>query len=201
MKMPRRELGLLVTTLAVALLAATYLMLEPSIREFGAFGKKHEALEDRAERARRLLESRPQVEADVQAFMEELPVYPEGRKPDSTLMPALEKLAGDILTRREIGAEEPSETVRNLYETAITCHWAGGLQRVVEFLYAQQSQGVASDMRQLSIQTATTTGGGASKKDRLSGRFTVHYAYRRAASGDAPPSAATTTAPPPTGTP
>jgi hypothetical protein len=179
MKMPRRELRLLVITVGVVLLAGTYMALEGAIAEFGAYGQKLRKIEERAQIAQHLLDSRPQVEAQVEEFLELLPSYPEGRKPDSTLMPALESLAGDLLTRREIGAEELSETVRNLYETAITCHWDGTLERLVKFLWDQQSQGVASDMRQLSVQTGGGGGGGASKKGRLSGRFTVHYAYRR----------------------
>jgi len=141
MKMPRRELKLLVATLAIALLAGTYVFLEPSVQEFGEYGKRRAAIEERKLLAQRLLDSRPQVEQQVQEFLEGLPSYPEGKKPDSTLMPALENLAGDLLTRREIGEEEPSASVRNLYETAITCHWEGTLPRLVDFLYDQQSQG------------------------------------------------------------
>ena len=179
MKMPRRELRLLVITVAVVLLAGTYMALEKSIAEFGEYGQKRKKIEERAKIAQHLLDTRPQVEAEVEEFLQLLPGYPEGRKPDSTLMPALESLAGDLLTRREIGDEELSETVRNLYETAITCHWDGTLERLVKFLWDQQSQGVASDMRQLSVQTGGAGGGGTAKKGRLSGRFTVHYAYRR----------------------
>ena len=113
MKMPRRELRLLVVTVAVVLLAGTYMALEKSIAEFGEYGQKRKKIEERARIAQHLLDSRPQVEAQVEEFLEMLPSYPEGRKPDSTLMPALESLAGDLLTRREIGDEELSETVRN----------------------------------------------------------------------------------------
>lgn len=185
MKMPRRELKLLVATLAIALLAGTYVFLEPSVQEFGEYGKRRAAIEERKLLAQRLLDSRPQVEQQVQEFLEGLPSYPEGKKPDSTLMPALENLAGDLLTRREIGEEEPSASVRNLYETAITCHWEGTLPRLVDFLYDQQSQGVASDMRQLSIQTVGSSGVGAAKKGRISGRFSVNYAYRRTVTAEA----------------
>lgn len=179
MKMPRRELSLLVVTLAVVLLAVTYMVLEPSIDEFSQYGERRAEIDKRVAIAQHLLDSRPQVEQDVQDFLDGLPSYPEGRKPDSTLMPALEALAGGLLTRREIGDEELSETVRNLYETAITCQWEGGLDLLVKLLYDQQSQGVASDMRQLSIQTGGSSGGSAAKKGRISGRFTIHYAYRR----------------------
>jgi hypothetical protein len=178
MKMAPREMRLAGITLAIVVLAGTYWWLEPSLAEWGAFGAKREAAERRKAEAQHLLASREGVEARMAEFLEGLPVYPEGKKAESTLMPALEALAGDLLTRREVGAEKPE---RDLYETAITCHWEGSLERLVKFLWAQQSQGVASDLRQLSIQTSS----GEKNRGKLSGRFTVNYAYRRSAEGAA----------------
>ena len=118
-------------------------------------------------------------------FLAGLPVYPAGKKAESTLLPALEALAGDLLTRREVGAEKPSAEARDLYETSVTCHWQGTLERLVKFLWEQQSQGVASDMRALSVQVGSTSGGGGKKeKGKLNGRFTIDYAYRRTAEGE-----------------
>ena len=176
--MAPREMRLAGITLAIVVLAGTYWWLEPSLAEWGAFGAKREAAERRKAEAQRLLESRPGVEARMAEFLAGLPVYPEGKKAESTLMPALEALAGELLTRREVGAEKPEG---DLYETAITCHWEGSLERLVKFLWEQQSQGVASDLRQLSIQT----GSGEKNRGKLSGRFTVNYAYRRSGEGAA----------------
>lgn len=178
MKMAPREMRLAGITLAIVVLAGTYWWLEPSLAEWGAFGAKREAAERRKAEAQHLLASREGVEARMAEFLEGLPTYPAGKKAESTLMPALEALAGDLLTRREVGAEKPE---RDLYETAITCHWEGSLERLVKFLWAQQSQGVASDLRQLSIQTSS----GEKNRGKLSGRFTVNYAYRRSAEGAA----------------
>ena len=128
MKMAPREMRLAGITLAIVVLAGTYWWLEPSLAEWGAFGAKREAAERRKAEAQHLLASREGVEARMAEFLEGLPVYPEGKKAESTLMPALEALAGDLLTRREVGAEKPE---RDLYETAITCHWEGSLERLV----------------------------------------------------------------------
>ena len=178
MKMSQRELRLLGATLAVMLLCGTWLWLRPAFAEWNGHAARKASLEERRALAEHLLASREGVEARMAEFLEGLPVYPAGKKAESTLMPALEALAGDLLTRREVGAEKPE---RDLYETAITCHWEGSLERLVKFLWAQQSQGVASDLRQLSIQT----GSGEKNRGKLSGRFTVNYAYRRSAEGAA----------------
>lgn len=176
--MAPREMRLAGITLAIVVLAGTYWWMEPSLAEWRSFGEKRAEAERRKTEAQHLLASREGVEARMAEFLEGLPVYPAGKKAESTLMPALEALAGDLLTRREVGAEKPE---RDLYETAITCHWEGSLERLVKFLWEQQSQGVASDLRQLSIQT----GSGEKNRGKLSGRFTVNYAYRRAAEGTA----------------
>lgn len=180
MKMSQRELKLAGATMLVMLLGGTWLWLKPSFDEWGAHAAKKASLDERRMLAERLLASKPQVEAQMAEFLEGLPVYPAGKKAESTLLPALEALAGgDLLTKREVGAERPA---RDLFETSITCHWQGSLERLVRFLYDQQSQGVASDLRALSVQTGGGQGG--KQKDRLSGRFTIDYAYRRAAEGE-----------------
>jgi hypothetical protein len=67
-----------------------------------------------------------------------------------------------------------------LFETAITCDWEGDLPALVNFLYAQQSQGAVSDVRQLSVQPV---GGRDVPAGHLKGNFTIDYAYRRDAGG------------------
>lgn len=180
MKMSQRELRLLGATLAVMLLCGTWLWLRPAFAEWKGYASRRSSLDERRALAEHLLASKPRVEAEMAEFLEGLPVYPMGKKAESTLLPALEALAGgDLLTKREVGAERPAG---DLYETSITCHWQGTLERLVKFLYDQQSQGVASDMRALSVQTGGGQGG--KQKDRLSGRFSIDYAYRRAAEGE-----------------
>ena len=178
MKMAARELNLLGITLAVLLLALTYLALEPKFQEWAEFRAQREDLLARREMAQQLLDSRGSVEARLEEFRQGLPVFPAGKRAESELMPALEKMAGQqslVLTRRNAA---PEREAGDLYETSITCDWEGDLPALVNFLYAQQGQGAVSDVRQLSVQPA---GGKDVPAGRLKGTFSMDYAYRREA--------------------
>ena len=61
-----------------------------------------------------------------------------------------------------------------LYETTLTCEWEGGLEGLVKFLYEQQGQGVASDIRVLRVQVAS-----GKEPGKLKGGFEMDCAYRR----------------------
>ena len=178
MKIAARELNLLGITLAVVMLALTYLALKPKFLEWADFRAQREDLLARQAAAQRLLDSRSTVEARLEEFRQGLPVFPAGKKAEAELLQSLEKMVGQhdlTLTRREADAERQAG---DLFETAITCYWEGDLAALVNFLYAQQSQGAVSDVRQLSVQPA---GGKDVPADRLKGTFTIDYAYRREA--------------------
>ena len=192
MKIAARELNLLGLTLAVVLLALTYLALEPMFQEWADFRAQREDLLARQAAAQQLLDSRDAVEAKLEEFRQGLPVFAAGKKVEAELLQALEKMVGQhnlALTRREAS---PERQAGDLYETAITCYWEGDLAALVNFLYAQQSQGAVSDVRQLSVQPA---GGKDVPADRLKGTFTIDYAYRREA-GAAEPKPEPAAAPP-----
>lgn len=188
MKIAARELNLLGITLAVVLLAVTYLVLEPQFQEWGEFRSQREDLQIRLDRAEQLLASQDSVESRLAEFRAGLPVFPDDKKVEAELLQALEKMVGEqglVLTRREA---DPEREAGDLYETSITCHWQGDLPSLVNFLYAQQSQGAVSDVRQLSVQPA---GGRGAPADRLKGTFTMDYAYRREAGAiESPPESA-----------
>ena len=192
MKMAAREMNLLFATVAVLLVAGTYLALEPKIQEWSEFRAQREDLRARREAAQQLLDSREAVEARLAEFRQGLPVFAAGKKAESELMLSLEKMVGQqglTLTRREADAERPAG---DLFETSITCYWEGDLEALVRFLHAQ-SQGVASDVRQLSVQPA---GGQGVPEGRLKGTFTMDYAYRREAGvTESKPEEAVATAP------
>jgi hypothetical protein len=179
-KIAARELNLLGLTLAVVVLALTYLVLEPKVREWAEFRERRADLLARQELAQRRLDSRPEVEARLEEFRRGLPVFAAGKKAEAELLQALEKTAGQHelrLTRREADAERQAG---DLYETAITCYWEGDLAALVNFLYAQQAQGAVSDVRQLSVQPVA---GRDVPAGHLKGTFTIDYAYRREAGG------------------
>ncbi|NCA81510.1 MAG: hypothetical protein EOM72_02015 [Opitutae bacterium] len=180
MKIAARELNLLFATAGVVVLALTYLALDPKIQEWAGFRAQREDLQARQAEAQQLLDSREAVESRLAEFRKGLPVFPAGKRAESELMPSLEKMVGQqglVLTRREADAERQAG---DLYETSITCYWEGDLMALVNFLHAQQSQGVVSDVRQLSIQPV---GGQGTPAGRLKGTFAMDYAYRREAGG------------------
>ena len=180
MKIAARELNLLFATAGVVVLALTYLALDPKFQEWAGFRAQREDLQARQAEAQQLLDSREAVEARLAEFRKGLPVFPAGKRAESELMPSLEKMVGQqglVLTRREADAERQAG---DLYETSITCYWEGDLTALVNFLHAQQSQGVVSDVRQLSVQPA---GGQGTPAGRLKGTFAMDYAYRREAGG------------------
>lgn len=176
MKIAARELNLLGLTLAVVLLALTYLGLEPKFREWADFRAQREDLLLRRDAAQQMLDSREAVEARLAEFRQGLPVFEAGKKAEAELMRSLEQMVsqqGLTLTRRE---PSPEREAGDLYETSITCYWEGDLSALVHFLHAQQSQGAVSDLRQLSVQPA---GGQGVPEGHLKGTFTMDYAYRR----------------------
>lgn len=180
MKFAARELNLLGLTLGVIVLGLTYLWLEPKFQEWTEFRAEREELAARRDAAEHLLASRAEVEARLAEFRGGLPVYAVGKKAEAELLLGLEQMAGQhrlTLTRRNAGAERQAG---DLFETAITCDWEGDLPALVNFLYAQQSQGAVSDVRQLSVQPV---GGRDVPAGHLKGNFTIDYAYRRDAGG------------------
>jgi len=184
MKIAAREMNLLSITVVVVLLAMTYLMLEPKFQEWGAFRSEREKLQIRLEGANQMLDSQPMVESRLAEFRKGLPVFDVDNSIEPELMEALDALAsqqGLILDNRKGGAEREEG---DLYETAITCAWQGDLTSLVNFLYAQQSQGMVSDVRTLSVQPTEKRG---APSDGLKGTFTMDYAYRREAGATQPP--------------
>lgn len=178
MKIAARELNLLGLTIAVVVLALTYLALEPRIQEWTDFRTQREDLLARQAAAQQMLDSQGAVESRLTEFRQGLPVFPAGKRVESDLLLGLEKMAGQqglTLTKRDAAAEVQAG---DLYETSITCDWEGELPALVHFLYAQQSQGAVSDVRELSVQPA---GGQGAPAGRLKGSFTMEYAYRREA--------------------
>jgi len=177
MKIAAREQNLLGITLAVVLLALTYLVLEPKFKEWGAFRAEQEDLHVRLDRAEQMLDSEERVTSRLAEFRKGLPIFPEDKDIDTELLQALEKMAsqqGLTLKTRNAGKEREAG---DLYETSLTCKWEGDLPALVKFLYAQQSLGTVSDVRTLSVKPVRKNRSASS--ELLSGEFTMDYAYRR----------------------
>lgn len=186
MKMAPRERNLLFATLAVGLLAATWAFLAPQRLEWKDYQDRREDLEDRLAKAERMLGQKGDVEARLAEFRKGVPVFAEGKRAESELLPEVDRMAsrhGLALVRRS--ASDKEREAGDLYETTLTCEWEGTLEALVHFLYDQQSQGVVSDIRQLRIQPQS-----GAKLGTLKGGFEMDCAYRRGEAAAAEPAAA-----------
>ena len=175
MKMPPRERNLLFATLAVALAAGTWMFLGPQRAEWKDYQDRRDDLEDRLAKAERMLGQRGEVEERLAEFRKGVPVFAEGKRAESELLPELDRMAsrnGVALMRRT--ASDKEREAGDLYETTLSCEWEGALDALVHFLYDQQSQGVVSDIRQLRVQTQA-----GAKLGILKGSFEMDCAYRR----------------------
>jgi hypothetical protein len=175
MKMAPRERNLLFATLVVGLLAATWAFLAPQRLEWKDYQDRREDLEDRLAKAERMLGQKGDVEARLAEFRKGVPVFAEGKRAESELLPEVDRMAsrhGLALVRRS--ASDKEREAGDLYETTLTCEWEGTLEALVHFLYDQQSQGVVSDIRQLRIQPQS-----GAKLGTLKGGFEMDCAYRR----------------------
>ena len=99
MKIAAREMNLLFATLAVVLLALTYLALEPKLQEWADFGAQREDLEARRATAQQLLDNREAVESKLAEFRQGLPVFAAGKKAEK-LSKRADKLASKAAKRR-----------------------------------------------------------------------------------------------------
>ena len=179
MKMAPRERNLLFATLAVGLLAATWAFLAPQRAEWKDYQDRREDLDDRLAKAERMLGQQADVESRLAEFRKGVPVFAEGKRAESELLPEVDRMAsrhGLALVRRS--ASDKEREAGDLYETTLTCEWEGTLDALVHFLYDQQSQGVVSDIRQLRIQPQS-----GAKLGTLKGGFEMDCAYRREAAG------------------
>ena len=186
MKMAPRERNLLFATLAVALLAGTWAFLAPQRAEWKDFQDRRGDLEDRLAKAERMLGQQADVESRLAEFRKGVPVFAEGKRAESELLPEVDRMAsrhGLALVRRS--ASDKEREAGDLYETTLSCEWEGTLEALVHFLYDQQLQGVVSDIRQLRIQPQS-----GAKLGTLKGGFEMDCAYRREAAGGAAEEAA-----------
>lgn len=179
------EQRLLVLTAAVVVLALTYFAFGERFRAYAAREETRNDLLARKLKAEALLDRQEDMVRRLAAFRGGLPVFQPGQTAASDLLPALEKMApayGITLTRRESPEEE--RAVGELFETSLTCSWEGTLSSLVRFLHAQQSLGPVSDVRLLEVKPLRTNRDQIT--DRLSGKFTIDYAYTRGSAPSAP---------------
>ncbi len=168
-----RERKLAIGALAALLVGAAYWIGEPRLTEWRETSRIEEALHGRKMIAEHLLNQREELDERMSALREILPRHSMETDVTAQLLRGLQQTADEHdlqLLRRE---PEPERQIGELYELSITCTWEGGLDSLVHFLYALQTQGAIVDIKHLTI--APVQGSPA----QLRGNFTVDYAYSR----------------------
>lgn len=173
MKISRRETYLAGITGAVVLLGATYWFGEPLVKEWGETLKTRARLAEEKKWSERVIERREEWSVQLKELRAQLPRYPADQPVIAELLKTIKTTADGsqlVLSRLEPDKEK---VVGDLSEVAIDCTWDGGLDELVRFLYAMQTQGGILDIRQITITPAQGVPG------RLKGNFTVFCAFSR----------------------
>ncbi len=177
MKASNREIYLAWATLVTVLLAATYWLGEPKLKEFDRYSEVRAELEVRRLKAQALLEARESVNTSLDQIRQKLTRYPQGQDVTAELLKTLERTSQEHNLTLLDRTPEKEKSVGDLYELSIACRWEGELDALVRFLYALQEQGAILDVRQLTINP------GQGRPGRLRGNFTVDYSYSRETAG------------------
>ena len=180
MRISRRELILLLLTLAAALFGATAILARPKFDAWKDIRRRQREVREAIEADRRLIGQRERWANDFDELKAYLPQYPMDKKMDIHWLSIMDTAAarhGVRIMKRQVEAEE---RVGDIYELPIEVRdWEGSLAAIVGFLFDLQSQGAMLDIRHLYMKP--------DKQKILSGRFTLYCAYtRESPAGDVP---------------
>jgi hypothetical protein len=171
MKISSREMILAWIAGVAALGGLTYLLVEPTLKEWALLeGKKAESLRQVGNQ-KRLIAQSANWEAKLSELKKKLPTHPQGKDVTTDLQILIEKLAR-VNGLNLISREAEKETLRgNMYEVAVNCKWEGKLEALTRFLFDIQKEDVILDVSQLTISP--------NEKKVLRGGFTVYCSYSR----------------------
>ncbi len=181
----RREMRLLLATLAVVLLGLGFVIGKNQLRRLSEVETELAAARLRSFRNERALGGRPDLLQALARIRAQLPRHAVGREVTSELSRQVQALAAEAgvrLTGRTPEAEESLEDI-GVHQMSIRCSWTGTPENLVGFLYRLQLLGAVADLRELRFRASPRTAEG------LSGTFTLDFAYSRvAAPTDSQPS-------------
>jgi Tfp pilus assembly protein PilO len=171
MKISSREMILAWIAGVAALGGLTYLLVEPTLKEWALLeGKKAESMRQVGNQ-KRLIAQSSRWEAKLSELKKKLPTHPQGKDVTTDLQILIEKLAR-VNGLNLISREAEKETLRgNMYEVAVNCKWEGKLEALTRFLFDIQKEDVILDVSQLTISP--------NEKKVLRGGFTVYCSYSR----------------------
>lgn len=182
MKLTAREMSLGLATLAVLVVAGTWLWAESRLENLEDSRRKRDSQRDIVERSQRLLEREDEWRSRLAAIHQRLPRYGEDERVSAALMQMMESNASESNLSLLRATPERERKLGELYEISINYRWEGDLEALIQFLYKMQTESLNLDFRQLSISPSSDRGQGL----RLQGGFIVDIAYTRGSSEPEP---------------
>jgi len=180
MKLSAREMGLGFATLAVLIVAGTWMWAEPRFKELEEVRRQKQNYKQIIDRATRLLSREDVWKERLVKLRRRLPSFREDERVTAKIMQDLEGKARESKLSLLKASPQNERKVGDLYELSINYRWQGELAALLRFLYALQSKSINMDLNKLSAAPMEARGGNT----QLRGNFTVDVAYTRSAAGD-----------------
>lgn len=176
MKLSAREMTLGCATMAVLVVAGTWMWAEPRLTAVEDSRKTERSCKQMIDRARKLLAHEDDWKARLGTLRDKLPQYGEEEQVTAEIMKMLEQQAANTGLSLLKATPEKEKKIGDLYEMSINYRWEGELTALIHFLYDLQSKGVNLDIKRLSAAPSST----GNQPGQLKGHFIVDAAYTRA---------------------
>lgn len=172
MKISEREMILGAATLAVLLIAFTFIVGRPVIDKYKELGDNVDQQKRLLAKQRAMIAARSDWDARFTKISKLMPEFPAERKMDIHWLTVMDQIAaknGLIITKRQVGEEKQ---IGDVYELTIDVReWQGSLDALTHFLFDLQDLGVMLDIKQLYVKPLDAS--------NLRGRFTLNCAFSR----------------------
>ena len=179
MRISRRELVLLMVTIAAGLFGGSAFLARPKYDEWQQVRRDQATVRSAIELDKRLLASRDRWSSEFEELKQFLPRHSIDKKVDVYWLREMDNVAtehGVKILKRQVRDEE---RIGDVYELPIECReWEADLESLVHFLFDLQAEGAMLDIRSLWIKPKKGTA-------FLRGTFSLWCAYTR---GDEPAS-------------
>lgn len=172
MRISEREMILGTATLAVLLIAVTFILGKPVIDKYKELGANIEQQKRLLEKQQSMIAARADWDARFTKISKLMPEFAAERKMDIHWLTVMDQIAaknGLTITKRQVGEEKQ---IGDVYELTIDVReWQGSLDALTHFLFDLQDLGVMLDIKQLYVKPLDAS--------NLRGRFTLNCAFSR----------------------